>query len=208
MIIDGNGDLSERFVSMQKSLGIDFAIEVGAHAAEFSQEISRLLNIRSLAIEANPHVFYKYNKNILDNRILYLNYAVSDKNGTVDLLVHEDTLAGNNSIKIRLGEHDFKKYSVKAYTLDSLLEEMKISFNNAALWVDCEGANREVLVGALNTLPKCSSIFIETENRDYWQDQWLTSDVIDFLESNGFYMLASEKIYEAQRNIIFVRKDN
>jgi FkbM family methyltransferase len=208
MIIDNNGYLSERFVSMQSELKIDFAIEVGAHEAEFAQEVSKLFNINSIAIEANPAVFDKYGPGIKDDRVSYLNYAISDRNGHVDLLVHRNDLAGNNSIKTRLGQHDFKKYSVKSYTLDSLVEELQLSFKNIALWIDCEGANKEVLTGATETLKLCSSIFIETEDIHYWEDQWLTDDVVNFLSLKGFNMLASENVYGAQKNIIFIRETN
>lgn len=206
MLFEDNGQLWESFISMQKDLGTDFAIEIGAHAAEFSQEMCNLLDINALAIEANPAVFNKYRNEITDSRVSYLNYAISDSNGSVDFLVHDDNLAGNNSIKTRLGDHDFKSYTVESYTMDSLVEELGLSFKNAALWIDCEGANREVLLGASETLKLCSSIFIETEDISFWEDQWLTNDVVEFLESVGFKVFATEDIYDDQKNIIFIKE--
>jgi hypothetical protein len=50
-------------------------------------------------------------------------------------------------------------------------------------------------------------MIMETEDRPYWQDQWLTTDVINYLEGLGFTKVASEQVYKAQQNIIFVKND-
>jgi FkbM family methyltransferase len=208
MIIEGNGELSEQFIKLQKYLNPDFAIEIGAHEASFSQSISNLLNIESIAFEANPDVYNHFKGSIADTRIQYLNYAVSDVSKVITFHTHTSELAGNNSIKNRIGYNSIKEQEVLAYTLDDFVKEFDIEFSNLVLWIDCEGANREVLTGSVDTLKKCSSIFIETEDKLYWEDQWLTEDVITFLNSQGFAVQKSEDIYQAQKNIIFIRRTN
>jgi FkbM family methyltransferase len=208
MIIEGNGDLSEQFIELQKNLNPDFAIEIGAHEASFSQVISNLLNIESVAFEANPDVYNHFKGSIANARVKYLNYAISDVSRVITFHTHTSELAGNNSIKNRIGYNSIKEQEVRAYTLDDFVDEFDIEFSNLVLWIDCEGANREVLTGSVDTLKKCSSIFIETEDKLYWEDQWLTEDVINFLDSQGFSVQKSEDIYQAQKNIIFIRRTN
>ena len=208
MIIKDNGELSEQFIELQKHLNPDFAIEVGAHEASFSRSISDLLNIGSVAFEANPDVYNHFKDSITDERIQYLNYAVSDVSRVITFHTHTSELAGNNSIKNRIGHNSIKEQEVLAYTLDDFVKEFDIEFNNLVLWIDCEGANREVLTGSVDTLKRCSSIFIETEDKLYWEDQWLTEDVVDFLDSQGFSVQKSEDIYQAQKNIIFIRRNS
>ena len=206
LIIDGNGDLSDNFIRLQDLLLPDYAIEVGAHAAEFSQFIASHLNISAVAFEANQKVYEKFKNTFNDSRIKYLNYAISDSDSEVSIMVHEDPLAGNNSIIYRNGvESMIDEYKVKSYSLDSYFKD--ITFKSACLWIDVEGANREVLTGAEKTLERVSSIFIETEDHEYWKDQWLTSEVVAFLNSKGFDVFAEEFIYDAQRNIIFTRRE-
>ena len=207
MIIDDNGVLSKTFIEMQKDLGIDYAIEVGAHEATFSQFACDMFDVKSLAIEANPEVF-NYFKDKINNNVQYINHAISNTNEIIKFKIHADSLAGLNSIKNRIGSPILQEYSVQASTLDSLVAELGLTFNSAALWIDCEGANKEVLLGAVNTLAKCSSVFIETEDKAFWEDQWLTKDVVAFLDKQGFTQFASEDVYTDQKNIIFIRRNN
>lgn len=205
-IIDNNGLLSDKFFKMQKDFRPDYVIEVGAHAAEFSLAMSEAFNVPAVAFEASPDVYKKF-KDIFDNTsVSYLNYAISDVDGEEVFMVHENSLAGNNSIVYRNGvESMLDSYKVKSYMIDSYFKD--IVFESACLWIDAEGANGKVLMGAGKTLDRVSSIFIETEDIYYWENQWLTDDVVSFLESQGFAKVDSEMVYAAQQNLIFVKKE-
>jgi FkbM family methyltransferase len=204
LIIPGNGQLSATFINMQKDLKPDYAIEIGANAAEFSVEMKNRFDIESVAFEANPDIFNKYVDKIRESGVTYLNYAISDSNEPIAFNIHHNSFAGDNSIKKRVHASIVKSYTVMAYTLDKYFE--KASFEKACLWIDVEGANKEVLSGGIETLKRCKSIFIETEDISFWEDQWLTKDVQTFLENQGFEKVAQENVYSMQKNIIFIRK--
>ncbi len=204
MKIAKNGDLSEKFCKIQSDINPDYSIEVGANQAEFSVEMSQTLGIKATAFEANPVLFEKY-RHVASDNLEYLNYAVWNEAGEVSFNIHHDVLSGDNSVKVRARAKTVKAYVVESITLDNYFEG--IDFKKAALWIDVEGANREVLIGATKTLNRCASIFIETEDHAYWEDQWLTKDVIAFLEGLGFMLLDSEDVYSRQKNIIFVKKE-
>jgi FkbM family methyltransferase len=206
MIIDGNGELSERFIKMQDEIKPDYAIEIGAHAAEFSLDISKRLGIRATAFEAGKDIYDTYKDSANTNLVDYVNYAISDNNGVVSFLVHDNPLDGNNSIITRQGRDTILASEVKSYKIDTYFKD--IEFDNICMWIDVEGATKEVLSGSVETLKKVSSIFIETEDQEYWKDQWLTLDVIKFLNKHGFILLDSEPVYEAQQNLIFIRREN
>ena len=55
------------------------------------------------------------------------------------------------------------------------------SFGRCALWIDVEGASREVLTGASGILHKVDAMFVEVEDRETWKGQWLGKDVRAFL---------------------------
>jgi FkbM family methyltransferase len=204
LVISGNGLLSEKFFVMQKTLKPDYAIEVGAHAAEFSVTVSNYFGIKATAFEAGQSIYETYKDRIKGDLVKYVNSAVSDIDGTVSFKVEQNELFGNNGIVKRNGTYPLSEKEVQSHRLDTYFEN--IDFSNACLWIDVEGASRQVLTGGLKTLQRVSSVFIETEDHPYWEDQWLTLDVVKFLNSQGFALEDSEKVYEAQQNLLFVRK--
>ena len=207
-------DLEDKFIDMQKTIMPEIAIEVGAHEATFSSSVSASLGIQSFAFEAFPLTFKKYSKVFAKNKYVnYLNYAVSDYNGEAKFLAYDnsqDALA--NGIKQRVGgvrewdRGDVVEYKVPATTLDSFFQDHR--FASASLWIDVEGASREVLLGATELIKKAYSVFIETEDLELWEDQWKTGDVINFMNSSGFRILDIETVYQHQSNIIFIRRDS
>jgi FkbM family methyltransferase len=206
LIIDGNGSLSDKFLKMQKDFGPDYAIEVGAHAAEFSLAISNNLAIDAVAFEAGSAVYEKFKDQANSDLVKYLNYAISDKDGFEIFTVAHNEYHGNNSIISRTDKANIKTEEVKSYKLDTYFKDA--DFKKACLWIDAEGANEKVLTGAVETLKKVHSVFIETEDYAHWENQWLTLDVVKFLNSHGFMVLDHETVYGTQHNIIFVRSLN
>jgi FkbM family methyltransferase len=196
-----SADLSNRFIEMQKTLKPDIYIEVGAHDAEFSKMIASEINdIPILAFEASPYVFNKYSP---IPGVTYINKAISDKNDFIDFEIQNDIelTAVNNSIMKRNEKKDYNYIPVESITLNSILKD----YRNICLWIDCEGANREVLVGASEVLDYVSSIFIEVEKIEFWDGQWLDQDVVEYLGKFGFFLLDKDSQYENQYNCIFVK---
>lgn len=204
MIIDDNGKLSNIFFNLQKYLKPEISIEIGAHAAEFSIGMKERLDTKPIAFEASELIFNNFKDKIFSNGVDYINAAISDFDGTMFFYVHEDEYHGNNSTLIRKDAPIKNRTLVNCYKLDSYL--LNRDFSSMCLWIDVEGANKQVLQGSIESLKKTNSIFIETEDLEYWEDQWLTGDVVEFLNSQGFIQVASEKVYDAQQNIIFIRK--
>jgi FkbM family methyltransferase len=203
LLINNNGNLSETFAKMQKKLKPNYSIEIGAHGAEFSNFMAKEYGIKSLAFEAGKDIYNLY-KDTMHSLVSYINCAISDTDGAATFFVKDSSTAGYNGIKPDIGGYFAPHETVACHRLDTYLKDY--DFDNACLWIDVEGASREVLMGATETLKKTSSIFMETEDRPYWQDQWLTSDVINYLESLGFTKVASEQVYKMQQNIIFIKK--
>jgi FkbM family methyltransferase len=204
LLIKNNGDLSETFAKMQKDLNPDLAIEIGAHAAEFSNFVAKEYDIKALAFEAGKDTYNLY-KDAMHCLVSYVHCAISDTDGVATFFVKNSSTAGYNGIKPEIGGYNAPHETVTCHKLDTYVKDY--DFNNACLWIDVEGASREVLMGATEVLKKTSSIFMETEDRPHWKDQWLTTDVINYLEGLGFTKVASEQVYKAQQNIIFVKND-
>jgi FkbM family methyltransferase len=193
------------FIEMQEKIKPTMSIEVGAYDADFSKLIVKN-NIPVYAFEGSPAVYNNF-KNFLTD-INYIHAVITDYDGEADFLylVPENQAAeiGHNGIKS--GRHKVdSSVVVQCYSLDSYFKD--INNQNIVLWIDCEGANKEVLEGASSLLKQVSSIYIEVEHKDIWKNIWLREDVIKYLESHGFELIKEYSAYINQTNCIFVRKE-
>jgi FkbM family methyltransferase len=198
-------DLSDTFMYLQKELCPTMSIEVGAHNAEFSKAMLGKIE-KIYAFEASPDVHDRVVKDLPDG-IKYLNLAVSDKAGIIKFEIQERTepsITGNNTIKNRLEDTEYRYVYIKTVSLDDYFVDMD---ENICLWIDVEGANEEVLLGAKNILKKVSSIHIEVETIPFWKNQWLYEDVSQYLAGYGFkeHSSANVDIYGHQKNIIYLK---
>ena len=196
----------EEYVKIATDFNPNLSIEVGAHGAEYSHSMSDI-GIKSIAFEASPAVYEKHKKRITNFE--YINLAIADYAGSIFFNLDSafnPANVGHNSIK------DFSlpwrvngdPVEVSCSTLDlyfSDLQDEKIS-----MWIDVEGANKEVLTGAIELLKKVQTIYIEVEHTEFWVDQWQRQDVIDFLSVQGFELYREFFAYGNQTNCIFIKK--
>lgn len=199
--------LSE-YVKIALAFNPTLSIEIGAHAAEYSRFMSNQ-GIKSVAFEASPAVYNKFKDSI--DQFDYVNLAISDYNGTtffnIDSAFAPEEV-GHNSIK------DFNldwrvngdPVEVSCSTLDSYFNDLQQE--RIVMWIDAEGANKEVLIGAKELLKNVYSIYIEVEHIHFWKDQWIRQDVIDFLDTHGFTLVREFAAYIDQTNCVFVKKDS
>lgn len=203
------------FVLLQSILRPDLSLEIGAHEATFSQLMRNCYSdLPILACEANPVVFSHYKSQIdfKKHKISYINKAVSDTDGTIkfNILNENNGISGRSSIL----ERDYsaenimsKKVTVDSIRGDSLIQSFRA--NNAALWIDVEGAASIVLSGLQKSLEakRISSIYIEVETIAYWQEQQLEQHVLETLINYDYIPILCDGEYTYQQNIIFVRKE-
>jgi FkbM family methyltransferase len=188
---------------MCKSFKVSTSVEVGAHEASFSQGIRNLSEIISIiAFEASPFVWATHRPSIPED-IDYRNQAVSDKLGPITFYVQQNrspSQTANNSILERTNITRTQKVIVESTTLDQLLPIK----SPAALWIDVEGASREVLLGGTEFLVRTALVHLEVEHQSYWKNQWLFKDILIFMEENGFLLHSIKEQFVNQSNCIFV----
>jgi FkbM family methyltransferase len=198
--------LTKLYVEMQKVLLPDVSIEVGAFDADYSVGVIGIIE-KIYAFEASPFVFNNF-KDYL-KKINYINLAISDTPGFVDFEIQKEfdpALVGHNSIKKRNEKKAYDYLSIDSVSIDEYFKD--IDFKTASLWIDCEGANKEVLQGAVDTIKKAKSIFIEVEGTDHWKDIWLHKDVVNFLLPLGFKMVEYRTFDPLQANCIFIKEEH
>jgi FkbM family methyltransferase len=192
-------------------------LEIGAFRAEFSIGIKQKLpGTRVIAFEANPDVFAHMNKE-RDYKSLgvgYRNSAVAAKTGSVDFWTQampdgsvRPDVAGDNSILSRNSDGvSYQALSVRTVALADLMCTNEFISYDYCLWIDVEGACREVLSGSERALEREGAVLIEVEDHAYWAGQWLSTDVIRFFLAQGFYPVARDYEYAHQYKIVFVHR--
>lgn len=207
--------LSKNYCELQKILKSDCFLEIGAFEADFSRNMKNIFPTSKVyAFEASPYCYENY-KN-LNSSIEYLNLAISDKEGEIYFSLQDKNISdqseiekvrGNNSILDRNDDTIiYKKISVKSITFDSFIEKESLLNLLTSLWIDVEGANKNVLLGAQKYLKNTQSLLIEVEDFEYWKNQWLSKDVDKFLQDYGFIPIARDFEDNNQYNVVYVNQ--
>lgn len=204
-------DLKTFFFRIVREISPDLFIEAGAKDATTSLVVHKHLpEARIVAFEANPATHRRFAEYHDDSPIEYVYQALNDTEGDVpfNVMTRGDVLSadGRGSLLTPTEENvSVLALPVPAQRLDSLFPPNQ--FDKCCLWVDVEGAVRNVLHGARWLLPKVEALYIEVEDRPAWKDQWLSSDVVNHLWQNGLVPVARDFQSRYQYNMVFVRKE-
>jgi len=138
------------------------AIDIGANVGVWSYWLSKHAK-KVESFEPNPKIFNVL-KNIKIKNVNTYNIALSNKSGSVDLLIPKGSKGFSNqgaslsSIKVQ-GEH--KSLSIQAKCLDEY-NFLDVNF----IKIDVEGHEHEVIEGAKETIKKCKpTMVIEMEEK-------------------------------------------
>jgi FkbM family methyltransferase len=198
-------ELLDIFLKITAIIKPEISIEVGGYDSVYSQNISKYDFCKNVyAYEANPYTYNNF-KDLFSKKVNYINLAISDFEGKskIGIETMRVPVQGHYSIKEKTNKTKIENYvEIDTNSLDNLHQ---VDNKKVALWIDCEGANREVLLGGINLIKNTEIILIETELRQIWNNQWTHNDVVNFLEENDFFVYKYKKAYVDQANAIFLR---
>jgi len=201
-----NKQLVSLFYKKAKEIKPDVFCEIGAYEASASKELSDIENISIFAYEANKYIYEMYRNDKGLKNVNYKNLAISNTIGKVNFYIMKDYVkSGANSLLKRNTETysnlEYELTEVDSFTLDSL--HSKDKEKSYVLWIDVEGCGLQVLEGSKEILKNTKLILIEVENIQHWEDQKMDKEIISFLESYGFKIVARDQEYPNQYNIMF-----
>ena len=164
-----------------------------------------------MAFEANP-VTYKRSRRRIDYKALgveYLHRALSDAAGSVtfNVRVVDGKLSGDgrgSMLARNRSTIETRPFEVSSCRLDGFFTPD--SFGRCAIWMDVEGASKQVLKGAEAILHKVGVVFIEVEEREVWEGQWLAQEVSAFLDGHGLAAIGRDFQSSHQHNVVYVRR--
>jgi len=212
--------LENFYIKLQEILNPQCIFEIGAYEAKFSKTIkSKMPNVESWAFEANP---FNYNyfmdlNNFESLGINYLNLAISNINGKIKFFIQSkeretgkiiDPIRGNNSILERNDDTIvYEQVEVESVTITKFIDENFLHNKTKSMWIDIEGSNKNLLKDNSDCFKNVLSILIEVEEKEYWREQWFSSDVVDYFKGIGFIPIARDFDDNNQYNIVFVNED-
>jgi FkbM family methyltransferase len=201
-------EIVERFTPKQG----DTVVDVGAHMGRYTIISSKRVGPdgKVVAIEAHPNNFRLLNYNIKLNaltNVVTINSAAYSKKTPVKLYLPDEEQGFtthhslmDNYLSTKYSNVTQKYMLVEADTLDSLLSGAGIHSVN---WIkiDVEGAELEVLKGAVDTLRRSNdiSLLIEVHGRETYQP------VTALLKSHDFEF-AFEKTYDSGEKHLIASK--
>jgi FkbM family methyltransferase len=205
-------ELERLFFRLVEILAPQLFIEAGAKDAGSSRRARECLeNARIVAFEANPYTYRRFKKRNKRSgaRVEYLHKALSDAPGTATFHVMQTpdgrpSADGQGSLIRR--EDDARgevEVSVPCTTLDEFFADH--AYETCALWIDVEGASRQVLRGGREVLSTASVAIIEVEDRRFWTEQWLAFDVLRAFFEVEMVPVARDFQSRHQYNVVFVR---
>jgi FkbM family methyltransferase len=144
-----------------------------------------------------------------NNRVVCFNVACAAFDG--EAILNETQLTGTDSLlPIKKDSETVLRllniHKVKTVALDSVLELQDKNID--LLWADVQGYELEVLRGADALLKRTKSLFLEVcrHNKDY-EGGARYDDVIEFLDSKGFYSASQGLENNMGGNAFFLRKE-
>ena len=212
-----NSFVEDYFINLVLKHKIKTTLEIGAFSALFSRRIKQKnKEITSIALEANPYNYEYFKTDVESCGVEYWQAAISDTHGQIDLNLQvqldEDGnpnkqyfVRGNNSILKRDAVKNYIKCKVPSYTLDDFARVSKLFDTldlDIALWIDVEGATKQVFSQSSQILAKTKLVYIEVEEKAIWNNQWLSIDVINFFRKLGFFPILRDFERKSQYNII------
>lgn len=199
--------LKEFFIRLNKEILPKSFIEIGAHEASISVELKRQGVPTVHAIEANPFVFNKYEADLNNLGIKYLNFAVSNTNNEVEIsipLFSEVLDRADGSLLKRTADANYKTVKVLSKKLSNHIQDEQL--DDISIWIDTEGLTLEVIKSAEPLLDRVMLIHAEVEDINYWKDQDGVLEVFKYLFENNFVAIARDMDGRGQYNVIFANQ--
>lgn len=201
VILPDDHDLCiRRFLEEIDGLGVNkrkkAVLHVGSHMGE---EVPAYLDFSYSPIylvEANPEVSPALQEKFKSNdRITVFPFAVSDRSGTTEFVIHKTEKGGMESSGLlnlkMLGEivpsfNSEVRYEVPTITLDSLMEKEALIEKIGLLVIDVQGAEMLVLKGGGNFLKNVDAVICEVNLIQTYEGCPLESEIDEVFKKLGF----------------------
>ena len=172
--------------------GVDLLIDVGANVGQFGREVrDRGYAGEILSFEPISTVFGELKAEIGDDPLWKARQsALGSSAGSADINVSEFTVFSSMRRLNDTGlEFDNRARAVRTETVEvARLDEVMASIpaQQVFLKIDTQGFEREVLLGATDTLKRCIGVQLELAAEHIYDKIWPMHEAIAFMNQEGF----------------------
>ena len=171
---------------------LDIGANIGFHAVLFGQLLREGGKGRVLSVEPTSNAFGRLSKNLdrngLSGVVIAVHGAVSSQPGEIVIQTvegMEEFSSVGSLVHPTVAEHEFKRETVTAHTVDALVAEH--SLNPGFMKIDVEGAEGQVLAGARQTLTEHRPVILaELSDPLLRQSGSSSAEVIDLLREHNY----------------------
>ena len=183
-------------------------VHVGASLGEEREEWASITD-RVIWYEANPELWAELEKNVLPLGHEVVRSAVGSKPGVLALNVANFAMS---SSPLALARHAIhypqiiytKQIEVPVIDLDSSLAGRSHEFDY--LYMDVQGYEGEVLLGACQFLKGVQWLYSEYNEEEMYSGCWLLPQLINWLADRGFRLAETAILHPAWGDALFVRE--
>ena len=197
--------LAKKYYNVDDNAGyfLDLGANIGTTGIYFTTKLAP--NLKLLSFEPDPENFKLHRINLLlndisDDKAIVVNCGLGDKFDEVTMYRSLENPGGNGMYSyLRPKQKDFPTETIKTIPLDSYLAENKIAASDIKyIWIDTEGFEAQVLLGAKNLLKENPApIFMECNLRA-WDNSGCFEDMMTLLAegySHFIHFYNGEKLY-------------
>lgn len=171
----------------------------------FSKEFP---NSKIVAFEPNIYQIPICEENIKGvTNIQLVNKALSDFEGQSEFHVTVGNVGASSLLKPHFvpwaADQNVEIIKVDVTTLDSWCEENNIWPD--IIWMDVQGNELNTFKGAVKTLKNIKAIYCEAGVIPYYDGHTLKTDILNFLQENGFKLIEEKLDWEREANLILVK---
>jgi FkbM family methyltransferase len=185
-------------------------LHIGASTGQEASNYN-LFNLRVLWVEAVPDIYNLLRDNIANFPTQKAICALlGSKHDEVEFIIMNNAGESSSIFTMpkkkmeELGIREESRMKIQMMTLDSLFTQNDLSEFN--YWVlDVQGAELEVLKGALNSLTNCKFLEIEVSTQMQYEGAPLFAELAEFLRSKGFIHLLTPSTKEFHGNVLFMK---
>tara|TARA_Y100000389_G_scaffold199224_1_gene237197 strand:+ start:7797 stop:8507 length:711 start_codon:yes stop_codon:yes gene_type:complete len=179
-------EVNEIFKIIKKN---DVLIDIGSNKGQFSVLFNNYFPNSIIHSFEPQKSALEIQKKILNKNIIYYNYCLGKTNSSKVLNITKRNDSSSILTPMIYKESIYqiiKKKKVKVKRLDNIL---KLSNSkNIFMKLDVQGYEREVLLGAGNSLSKINYILIELSSAKIYGKQSNSNEIINFLKKNNFIL--------------------
>jgi len=180
-----------------KYYGISTVLDVGANVGQYAKYL-RIGGYRNKIISFEPlkEAFDKLEK-LFENDRNWVGYniAIGDFDGDSEINVSDNSVSSSlldikdSHLKVVPNSVYIKKQKIEVHKLDSLFSTYNISDHKTFMKIDTQGFEKNVLVGAKNTLQHIDTLQIEMSVQPLYEGEELYFQLSDFLYREGYRLI-------------------